>query len=484
MIMAKTHFAQTLSPQQVQTQTLSPQQVLVARLLELTTIEVEERVRGEAMENPALETVEPDYVSAEEARVNGDGDFSDAYDSAGDYSSPDDIPEYNGWDYRGNDERVDIPMSDAQSFGDTLVEQLGELSLTPQQQVIGEYIIGSLDDDGLLHKPLVEIEDELLLYASVAPSQQEIEDVLKMIQGFEPAGIAARSLQECLLLQLSRNDDGRDLSLHKRIVSDYYDDFTKKRWDALPAKLGVDEEECREAIADIVRLNPRPGASLVESVGINHQQIVPDFNIEIQGDDVSVTLNNYYVPSLRVSSEYENMLAEQVRSNNPEHRAAAQFIKQKIDSAKGFISAIKQREETLLRTMCAIVDAQKPFFTGGGDESLLTPMILEDIAKRVGYDISTISRVSNSKYAQLPWGIYPLKYFFSDGVATADGGERSVRELYRIIQELVDGEDKRKPLTDEELMAHLHEQGFTLARRTVAKYREHLHIPVARLRRE
>ena len=482
--MTKTHFAQTQTQQQIQTQTLSPQQVLVARLLELTTIEVEERVRGEVMENPALETVEPDYSPADEAQMGGDGDFPASYDSADDYSSPDDVPEYNGWDYRGGGERADIPISDAQSFGDTLVEQLGELSLTPQQQVIGEYLIGSLDDDGLLHKPLVEIEDELLLYASIAPSQQEIEEVLKMIQGFEPAGIAARSLQECLLLQLSRNGEERDLSLHKRIVTDYYDDFTKKRWDALPAKLGVGEEVFREAIADIVRLNPRPGASLVESVGINHQQIVPDFNIDVQGDYVTVALNNYYVPSLRVSGEYESMLAEQARSDNPEHRAAAQFLKQKIESAKGFISAIKQREETLLRTMQAIVEAQKPFFTGGGDESLLTPMILEDIAKRVGYDISTISRVSNSKYAQLPWGIYPLKYFFSDGVATADGGERSVRELYRIIQELVDGEDKRKPLTDEELMALLHEQGFTLARRTVAKYREHLHIPVARLRRE
>lgn len=484
MIMAKTHFAQTQTQQQTQTQKLSPQQVMVARLLELTTIEVEERVRGEVMENPALECVEPDILPGDDTQGDDGDEFSEAYGSADDYSTPDDVPEYNGWDYRGGNDSVELPVSDAQSFGDTLVEQLGELPLTPQQRVIGEYIIGSLDDDGLLHKPLTEIEDELLLYASIAPSQQEIEEVLGMIQGFEPAGIAARSLQECLLLQLARNGKERDLSLPCRIVSDYYDDFTKRHWDTLPAKLGVSEEECREAIADIVRLNPRPGASLVESVGMNHQQIMPDFNIDIQGDEVTVTLNNYYVPSLRVSSEYEDMLAEQARSQNPEHRAAAQFLKQKIDSAKGFISAIKQREETLLRTMRAIVDAQKPFFTGGGDESLLTPMILEDVAKRVGYDISTISRVSNSKYAQLPWGVYPLKYFFSDGVATADGGERSVRELYRIIQELVDGEDKRKPLTDEELMARLHEQGFTLARRTVAKYREHLNIPVARLRRE
>ena len=482
--MAKTRFAQTQTQQQVQTQSLSPQQVMVARLLELTTVEVEERVRGEVIENPALEAVEPEYQRVDNEQGDVYSDNAGEYDSADDYSSPDDIPEYNGWDYHGGGDSAEYQVSDAHTFGDTLVEQLSELSLTPQEQAVGEYLIGSLDDDGLLHKPLVEIEDELLLYASIAVSQQEIEDVLKKIQSFEPAGIAARSLQECLLLQLERNSESRDFALHKRIVSDFYDDFTKKRWDSLPAKLQVGEQECREAIADIVRLNPRPGASLVESVTLPNQQIVPDFNIEVQGEDVSVVLNNYYVPALRVSEEYETMLAEQSNSTNAEHRAAAQFLKQKIDSAKNFINAIKQREETLLRTMSAIVAAQKAFFVGGGDESLLTPMILEDIAKKTGYDISTVSRVSNSKYAQLPWGIYPLKYFFSDGVATADGGERSVRELYRIMQELVAAEDKRNPLTDEELMEQLRLQGFSLARRTVAKYREHLHIPVARLRRE
>ena len=482
--MARNRFAQQQTQQQVQTQSLSPQQVMVARLLELTTVEVEERVRGEVIENPALEAVEPEYQRVDNEQGDAYSDNAGGYDSADDYSSPDDIPEYNGWDYHGGGSGMEYPVSDVHTFGDTLVEQLSELSLTPQEQVVGEYLIGSLDDDGLLHKPLVEIEDELLLYASIAVSQQEIEDVLKKIQSFEPAGIAARSLQECLLLQLERNSESRDLALHKRIVSDFYDDFTKRRWDSLPAKLQVSEQECRNAIADIVRLNPRPGASLVESVAVPNQQIVPDFNIEVLGEEVSVVLNNYYVPALRVSEEYESMLAAQSNSTNAEHRAAAQFLKQKIDSAKNFINAIKQREETLLRTMSAIVAAQKPFFTGGGDESLLTPMILEDIAKKTGYDISTVSRVSNSKYAQLPWGIYPLKYFFSDGVATTDGGERSVRELYRIIQELVAAEDKRNPLTDEELMEQLRLQGFSLARRTVAKYREHLHIPVARLRRE
>lgn len=474
--MAKSTFSQSQQQQQLQTLTLSPQQVLVARLLELTTIEVEDRVRGEVIDNPALEAVEPEHVAT-------DSIPADELNSADDYRTADDIPDYNGWDYHNAAADVDIPVSDAQSFGDTLIEQLGELTLTPQQRAIGEYLIGSLDDDGLLHKPISEIEDELLLYASIAPSQQEIEEVLKMVQSFEPAGIAARSLQECLLLQIERSRALRNLSLHRRILTTCYDDFAKKRWDAIPAKLNVSEQECRDAIADIVRLNPRPGAALAESVGINHQQIVPDFNIDIQGDEVTVALNNNFMPTLRVSAEYEQMLDEQAKSNNPEHRSAALFLKQKIDAAKGFISAIKQREDTLMRTMCAIVEVQKPFFTGGGDEALLTPMILEDVAKRAGYDISTVSRVSNSKYAQLPWGIYPLKYFFSDAVATADGGERSVRELLIALQELVDAEDKQAPLTDTELMEQLHAQGFSLARRTVAKYREQLHIPVARLRR-
>lgn len=475
--MAKGSFSQSQQQQQQQTLSLSPQQVLVARLLELTTIEVEDRIRGEVIDNPALEAVEPEHIAA-------DSVSAEELNSADDYRTVDDIPDYNGWDYHASGSGTDIPVSDVQSFGEMLIEQLGELSLSPQQRVIGEYLIGSLDDDGLLHKPIVEIEDELLLYASIAPSQQEIEEVLKMIQSFEPAGIAARSLQECLLLQIERNTAGHDFSLHKRILTACYEDFAKKRWDVLPARLNVTEQECRDAIADIVRLNPRPGASLAESVGINNQQIVPDFNIDIQGEDVAVSLNNHYMPALRVSAEYEQMLDEQAKSSNPEHRSAALFIKQKIDSAKGFISAIKQREDTLMRTMRAIVNAQKSFFLGGGDESLLTPMILEDVAKQVGCDISTVSRVSNSKYVQLPWGIYPLKYFFSDGVATADGGERSVRELLIALQELVDSENKLEPLTDTELMEQLHEQGFSLARRTVAKYREQLHIPVARLRKE
>ena len=379
---------------------------------------------------------------------------------------------------------TEMPLGDTLSFGDTLMEQLGELSLTPVQQAVGEYIIGSLDEDGLLRKSLSEIADELLVYNSLNVLEGDILGVLGMIQTFEPAGIAARSLQECLMLQLERNGAERDMTLQKRIVSDYYDDFTGKRWGQLAEKLGVADDECREAIADIVRLNPRPGASLTESIGFSRQQITPDFLLDVQDDEVYVSLNNAHIPSLKVSDEYMQMLEEQSLSSNSEQRAAAQFLRQKIDAARSFVTAVQQRERTMLSTMRAIVKMQKPFFVSGGDEAMLKPMILEDIAKMTGHDVSTISRVGNSKYVQTPWSIYPLKYFFSDGIIKDDGTEQSVYELFRVLRELVDEEDKQNPLTDQALQEALQERGYNVARRTVAKYREQLGIPVARLRRE
>lgn len=286
------------------------------------------------------------------------------------------------------------------------------------------------------------------------------------------------------MLQLERNGAERDMTLQKRIVSDYYDDFTGKRWGQLTEKLGVTDDECREAIADIVRLNPRPGASLTESIGFSRQQITPDFLLDVQDDEVYVSLNNAHIPSLKVSDEYMQMLEEQSLSSNSEQRAAAQFLRQKIDAARSFVTAVQQRERTMLSTMRAIVKMQKAFFVSGGDEAMLKPMILEDIAKMTGHDVSTISRVGNSKYVQTPWSIYPLKYFFSDGIVKDDGTEQSVYELFRVLRELVDEEDKQNPLTDQALQEALQERGYNVARRTVAKYREQLGIPVARLRRE
>lgn len=480
----KTSLIHVQTQTQTQTQTLSPRQVLIARLLELTTLELEDRVRSEVIENPALDAVEPESDGMESALPADDEYQGFEFNSADDYRTADDVPDYNGWEYRSQGETAeDIPVSADTSFGETLLEQLGELSLSNEEQAIGEYLIGSLEDDGLLHKTLSEIEDELSIYYGITADADVLERILGMIQGFDPPGIGARSLQECLLLQLERDDSGRDLSLHKRIVGEFYNDFTKRHWDVLPEKLGVDRQRCMDAISDITRLNPRPGASLAESLGFNRQQIIPDFTVDIQGDGINVSLNNMHVPELRVSDEYQTMLDEQLKSGTPEHKAAAQFLKQKIESAKGFIDAVKQREQTLMSTMNAIVKFQRAFLLSGGDEAQLKPMILEDIAKCTGYDISTVSRVSNSKYVQLPWGVFPLKYFFSDGVAMSDGGERSVRDLLRCLSELVDNEDKNNPLTDTELMEKLKEQGFTMARRTVAKYREQLGIPVARLRK-
>lgn len=478
--MSGSTFSQTQTQQQALTQTLSPQQLLAVQLLEMTTVEIEERVRGEVMDNPALDAVEPDEAVSS---MEDSDDTADVFslDSDDDYSGNDDIPVASGGGYAPS---IDATLGDTVSFGDTLIEQLGELSLTPDEIAIGEYLIGSLDEDGLLRKPLSEIEDELLVYNNISATEQQVLTVLQAIQSFEPAGIAARDLKECLLLQLERNGSVKDYSLHRRILTEFYDDFAGKRWAQIADKLGVADEECRDAIADIIRLNPRPGASLSEGVGLSRQQVMPDFVLDITDEKVYVSLNNSHIPSLRVNSDFMQMLDEQASGNNSEQRAAAQFLKQKIDAAKGFISAVQQRETTMLDTMRAIVSLQKEYFINGGDEAFLKPMILEDISKMTGYDISTISRVCNSKYVQTPWSVTPLKYYFSDGVTMSDGTTQSVYELFRVIRELVDGEDKMNPLTDQVLQEKLYEMGYNVARRTVAKYREQLGISVARLRKE
>lgn len=474
--MPKNIFTQT--QEQVLAQTLSPQQLLVVQLLELTTVEIEDRVRSEVMDNPALEPVEqPENQVGEDSALPDTDSYS--LDTEDDYSGNEDIPVAQPA-YRG----VDIPVADTESFGDTLMEQLGELPLSPVQRTAGEYIIGSLDEDGLLRKPLSEIEDELLIYNSVEISQAELQGLLSKIQSFEPAGIAARDLRECLLLQIERRGASGEWALPYRIISDCYDDFAAKRWELLAGKLGVSGEECRTAISEIVRLNPRPGASLAESVGFSRQQIIPDFLLDVTDDNVYISLNNSHLPSLRVSEEYTQMLDVQATGGDRQQKAAAQFLRQKIDAAKNFISAVQQRERTMLSTMRAIASKQKDYFVSGGDEAMLKPMILEDVAKLAGCDISTVSRVGNSKYVQTPWGIYPLKYFFSDGVVKDDGTEQSVYELFRVIREIIDAEDKSEPLTDQALQEQLSLQGYNVARRTVAKYREQLGIPVARLRKE
>ena len=491
---------QTQTQQQIQT--LSPQQILAVKLLELPAVELEDRVRAELLENPALEegkeaTADNDYADdTPDTETESPEDGGDTgYDSLGDYLTEDDIPDYKLQENnRSRDERPEeIPFSDTTSFYETLKEQLGEHDLSEHQRTLAEYLIGSLDDDGLLRKSLDSISDELAIYAGIEATPQELEEALHVIQSFDPPGLGAQSLQECLLIQIRRKMEqqpkGADLSLLKAeeaIVADCYEEFTRKHWDKIQQKLGIGEDLCEQAIREVCRLNPRPGASMGETIGKNMQQIVPDFLVDTYDDGtISLTLNNRNVPELRMNRDFTEMLEEHTKNRanqSKESKEAMMFLKQKIDAAQGFIDAIKQRQNTLLTTMQAIIDLQRPFFQEG-DESLLRPMILKDVAERTGLDISTISRVSNSKYVQTNYGIYPLKFFFNDGYTTESGEEMSVREIRRILKECIDNEDKKKPYTDDELTEILKQKGYPIARRTIAKYRQQMNIPVARLRR-
>lgn len=484
---------------QQQLQTLSPQQIMAVKLLELPTVELEERVHSELLDNPALEEgrepSDADDCHADDADSynttdeDGEPNTDSAEDlSLGDYRNEDDIPDYKLKEnnYSKDDQPEDIPFSDNISFYETLKEQLDMQELSPKEKELGEYLIGSLDDDGLLRKPLDAISDELAIYQGVETTPEELERVLTVIQDFDPAGIGARSLQECLLLQIKRKEDSPVKQAEYDIISKCCDEFTKKNKEKIMQKLGLSEQQYAKAVAELTKLNPRPGSSLGETIGKNLQQIIPDFIVDTDDDGtITLSLNSRNVPELRLSREFTEMLDEHTRNKanqSKESKDAMLFLKQKVDAAQGFINAIKQRQQTLTTTMQAIIDLQRPLFEEG-DESLLRPMILKDVAERTGLDISTISRVSNSKYVQTNYGIYPLKFFFSDGYTTESGEELSVREIKRILKECINSEDKNKPYTDDELADILKDKGYPIARRTVAKYRQQLNIPVARLRR-
>lgn len=479
---------QTQAQQQIQT--LSPQQILAVKLLELPALELEDRIRGELLENPALEEGSDESEEAERAEEEfTDQSQEEAYDSLADYVNEDEIPDYKLQENNRSkgEQAEDIPFSESVSFYEQLKEQLNEQSLSRHQRELAEYLIGSLENDGLLRKPLETLCDELAIYNGVETSERELEEVLHILQDFDPAGLAARDLQECLLIQMSRKNPSPLKDLGMEVLTKYYDDFTRKNWERIRQKLEVDEQQFQTVIAEITRLNPRPGASLGETIGRSMQQIIPDFMVETEDDgSIRLSLNSRGVPELRMSRTFSEMLEEHTRNRknqSKESKEAILFLKQKLDAAQGFIEAVRQRQRTLMLTMQAIIDLQLPFFREG-DESLLRPMILKDVAERTGLDISTISRVSNSKYVQTNYGIYALKFFFSDGYTTEEGEELSVREIRRLLKESVEHEDKKNPLTDDELTALLHEQGYPIARRTTAKYRQQLQIPVARLRRE
>ncbi|WP_300727352.1 RNA polymerase factor sigma-54 [uncultured Bacteroides sp.] len=483
---------QTQTQQQVQT--LSPQQILAVKLLELPTIELEERIHSELLDNPALEEgKESNETTEHEDDYLSDEDTEDSSDygedlSLGDYRTEDDIPDYKLQEHNRSqgDRPEEIPFSDSISFYETLKEQLDMQNLTPEEKQLGEYLIGSLDDDGLLRKSMETLIDELAIYQGINTTEEQLNHILSVIQDFDPAGIGARSLQECLLLQIERKEDSPLKQIEYDIISKCCDDFTKKNKDKILQRLNITEEQYNAAVAELVKLNPRPGSSMGEAIGKNFQQIIPDFIVETEEDGtINLSLNNRNVPELRLSREFTEMLDEHTRNKanqSKESKDALMFLKQKVDAAQGFINAVKQRQQTLLSTMQAIIDLQRPFFQEG-DESLLRPMILKDVAERAHLDVSTVSRVSNSKYVQTNYGIFSLKFFFSDGYTTESGEELSVREIKRILKECVDNENKDKPYTDDELAEILKTKGYPIARRTIAKYRQQLNIPVARLRR-
>ena len=477
--------------QQKLQQKLSPQQIQLIRLLELPAIELEERIKHELEDNPALEEgkeIADDFERTDDEGVDDISTNETETDlSLGDYMSEDDIPDYKLREISEKTERKeDIPFSVSQSLNEYLLQQLGLRDLPEKEVKIAEYIIGNIDDDGYLRRELSAIADDLVFQAGQDVDEKEIEEVLAIIQDFDPAGVGARNLQECLLLQLGRKEptEGTNLAIH--ILTEYFEEFTRKHYDKILRGLNISEVTLKKAIHEIIALDPKPCSSWGGSMEVAMSQVIPDFLVEAINGELILSMNNRDIPDLRISREYAEMFQDYAgnkANQTSKMREAVQFVKQKLDSAQWFIDAIRQRQETLQRTMEAIILLQRDFFLTG-DDATLRPMILKDVAERAGYDISTISRVSNSKYVQTNFGIYPLKFFFSESMQTDSGEEISTREVKKIMKEHIDSEDKRKPLTDEELTTILKEKGYVIARRTVAKYREQLDIPVARLRKE
>jgi RNA polymerase sigma-54 factor len=486
---------QTLSLRQ--TQSITQQQLLQAQLIELPITQLLERVNAEMDDNPALEVntdEEPEFTEFSENTENPES--PDDYEQEQRQSALDvalesigrddeDLPVYHdGQNY--HEERDEMVYGETQSFYDQLKEQMGVLDLNQRQQYIMEYLIGSLDDDGLLHKSLDSISDELAIYHSIDATPQEIETVLRHLQEFDPAGIGGRSLQECLMLQIERRSPSHLRDLMRQVIQDHYTEFTKKHWKKIQQALGLSDLQADTLMKELRKLNPKPGASMGEAVGHSMQQITPDFIIDTQDDGtVTFQLNAGEIPELHISQSFTDTLREY--QDNKEHmsrqmKEALLYTKKKVDAAQGFIEAIKVRRHTLSLTMKAIIQWQHRYFEEG-DEALLRPMILKDIAEKTGLDLSTISRVSNSKYAQTRWGTFPLRHFFSDSYVTAQGDELSTRKIKAALHDLIDAEDKQNPFSDEALGKLLAEKGYPIARRTVAKYREQLGIPIARLRK-
>ena len=458
-----------------QTQRLSPLQIQTIKLIELPAPELEQRIQKELEENPVLEEVVDDSPESEEKKNV----------SLSEYSGSDPTPSYKLYvNNQGKDLKPQYnTFSVRESFHQSLEAQLGYCPIDERQRQIALFIIGMIDDDGYLRRDLESLADDISFRLGIETDEKEVEELLLMIQEFDPVGVGARDLRECLLLQLNAKKQTETVQLATRILRDYFVEFTKKHYTKITGKLGISEAQLKEAIAEIVRLNPRPGGQIDDSYTEQVQQVVPDFLVELKDGEPVMSMPRFSVPELKVNKRYADVLMEAANSATREKKEAASFVKQKLDSAKWFVEALKQRHNTLEKTMRAILDFQHDYFVDG-DESNLRPMVLKDIAERTGFDISTISRVVNSKYIETHFGIFPLKYFFSEGLENQEGEEVSTRELKKALKECIAAEDKRKPLTDDQLVDEMTRRGYKVARRTIAKYRDMLNIPKARLRKE
>lgn len=501
---------QTQEQKLQQVQRLSQQQMLQVHLLEMPLTELEQNVNAELDDNPALETTSPDDAmlmshtgsnddSTYDSTANDDESYeqqterdmresalNEALERIG--NGDDELPTagYSS-NYAANTaDYEEMVYGDVTSFYDKLKEQMGEISLTQKQEDILEYVIGSLDSDGLLRKDSISICDELAIYHGIDCTEHDVDEAVKTLQTFDPAGIGAHDLQECLLLQIDRRPNDTLKPLMHKVIAECFDEFKKKHYDKIRSALGVSDSVAQKVNAELCKLNPKPGSSLGETEGRNVQQITPDFIVDTDDNgNVSFVLNNGNIPTLNVSPSFAEMM-ETYKNNkasmSKRDKEALLYAKEKVERARGYIEAIKTRRRTLSITMQAIIDWQRKFFQDG-DEADLKPMILKNIADVTGLDISTISRVSNVKYAQTNWGTFPLRFFFSDGYTTGDGEEMSTRKIKIALKQIVDAEDKKKPLSDDAITKALAQKGFPIARRTVAKYREQLGLPVARLRK-
>jgi len=492
-------------------QKLSPQQIQFIKLLQIPTVELKARIQEALEENPALEEGKEDIFEQNENTIIDDAEnYQDKYDDYDEYDEEDDVDEnykeeININDYLqaeedsyktqmsysgGDEEERETPISVKITFFEALESQLGFLRLNERERLIGKQIIGSLENDGYLRREIPAIVNDLAFTQNIETTEAEVLRILLKIQKFDPPGVAARNLQECLLIQLKRkkeeefHTDEEKIQIDRaiEIIENHFEEFTKKHYTKIEKKLGIDEETLKHIIRIITKLNPKPGET---GEGESSQYIIPDFTVTNNNGKLELTLNAKNAPELRISRSFAEMLDTYQKSNRNDKtiRETVVFVKQKLDSAKWFIDAIKQRQQTLLKTMQAIVEFQYEFFSEG-DESKLKPMILKDVAEKIGMDISTVSRVVNSKYVQTEFGVFPLKYFFSEGIATETGEDASSREVKAKLKEFVDKENKKKPLSDDKLEKMLNDAGYRIARRTVAKYREQLGIPVARLRKE